>query len=200
MNDQRDWQIYSYADYVRMFDLDAADLKRKILDYQALFSSFNAEATQHGSEVTSWDTLYVEELPALQQTWHNILSQQPQLQAADVIAEQFFTDYPQGKKAGRYVAQHEDSIPFKRNQFELILATQRFASMIHDTAAVINELNQLLTLGHELRIFPQAKNNAELAAMLPQALLYFQQHDFGVEIKHNTMLRIWSRQCEVSSP
>ena len=120
-----------------MFALTTGDLKGKILDCAAGPSSFNAELTAEGHEVTSCDPLYnftAEEIRARinatfdafvdnarvaydEFIWRDIESPEHLGEVRMAAMQRFLADYPEGLEEGRYLAQALPHLDFRHDAF-----------------------------------------------------------------------------------
>src|SRR3990167_11412910 len=71
--------IYSFSDYQQMYELTESDLKKKMLDFSAGISSFNAEAHAKHYSIISLDAAYqfseAQMKTHAQQVLHQVVSQ-----------------------------------------------------------------------------------------------------------------------------
>lgn len=166
----------SFDEYRRMFALTRDDLAGRILGAADGPASFNAEATERGTDVVSVDPLYArssteirERIDAtyeevIEQTrWNRaefVWSEVPSVEELGRIRiaalERFLDDYEPGRAAGRYVAAELPSIPFPDQSFDLALCshflflyTDQLSESVHIAAA-----RELCRVAREVRIFP----------------------------------------------
>jgi hypothetical protein len=166
----------SFDEYCRMFALSDIDLRRKILGCADGPASFNAEATQRGSQVVSCDPLYRfdgEQIQrqidatfpevmvqtrknAAQFVWNDIPSIEELERCRRSAMQAFLADYGQGKRQGRYVEAKLPTLPFADTSFDLALCshflflyTDQLSESFHIQA--IMEMCQVAT---EVRVFP----------------------------------------------
>jgi hypothetical protein len=166
----------SMDEYIRMFNLTSADLGQCILGIGDGPASFNAEATQQGTQVTSVDPIYALRGPEIQQRFEAVV---------DVIIEQvratpnnwvwsyhrspddlrrnreealakFLADYDQGKDCARYQVGELPKLSFADQTFDLALCSHfLFLYSQHcDYDFHRESIRELLRVSREVRIFP----------------------------------------------
>lgn len=215
----RRW-VYSLADYRRVFDLTEQDLQKKLLDFPSGISSVNAELHALGYSIISADPIYNLSIQAMQtevkQILEQLIAQIGEHEHAETIilqwrqsTELFLADYELGKKQGRYRTHSLPPFEKVEQTFELLLCPDfLFDSLISLEFSSQDIMNELCKLAAEVRIFPLPEAKTAVAAELGPIMLAFQQRNFGVEIRavnypirnhNNAMLRIWAKECEVSS-
>jgi hypothetical protein len=133
----------SLDEYVRMFDLTAADLSSRILDCAAGPSSFNAEMHQSVLAVVSCDPIYhfsaadisrrIEEtrdaMPeATRQSrdyfvWDDYQSPERLAEVRLATMQKFLEDFPEGLTAGRYRIAELPNLSFADGEFDLALCS-----------------------------------------------------------------------------
>jgi len=167
----------SYAEYVRMFALSPADLEGRILGCGDGPASFNVEATQRGSHVTSCDPLYRFDATQIRQrideTSAKVL-EQARLNAHEFVWDDaipdvetlgrvrmhamttFLVDYERGWREGRYLDAELPAMPFAENSFDLALCSHFLFlySQQHDAAFHIQSMRELCRVAREVRVFP----------------------------------------------
>lgn len=166
----------SFEEYVRMFDLTAADLEKNILGCGDGPASFNSEMRRQGHRVTSLDPIYRFSAPQIAEriteTYEVILEQ---LRASrkdyvwDIIGspeelgtlrmaamQAFLADYPGGRQEARYIAGELPTLPFADRQFDLALCShllflysEQLSPAFHQAAVA-----ELWRVAREVRIFP----------------------------------------------
>ncbi len=166
----------SFDEYASMFALSEADLDKNILGCGDGPASFNAELTARGARVTSADPVYrfsadeiavrIEETypVVLEQTgrnadefvWWSIRSVEELGQIRMGAMGKFLTDYPDGKREGRYVDAELPNLPFPDRAFELALCSHfLFLYSAHfDEAFHLQSLRALCRVAQEVRVFP----------------------------------------------
>ncbi|OGT48063.1 MAG: hypothetical protein A3F17_00445 [Gammaproteobacteria bacterium RIFCSPHIGHO2_12_FULL_41_15] len=219
--------VHALADYSTMFDLTESDLQRRILDYPAGISSFNAEMVAQGhKQVVSADQYYglspldmvkhvdgviqelSEKIDQYREHLHEVgeKTQENLLNVWNQYAQRFLADYSIGQQEGRYCVAFLPHLPFADNSFELALCPDLiFREPSFSREQVVLELCRV---AHEVRVFPLLSQTGEIASELGPMMLSLQQLNLGVEVKHvpyallkksNAMLRIWNRECVVAA-
>ncbi|MGD1212512.1 MAG: SAM-dependent methyltransferase [Candidatus Acidiferrales bacterium] len=166
----------SLDEYVRMFDLTAADLDSRILDCAGGPSSFNAEMYRSGRTVVSCDPIYqfspadiarrIEEtrdtiLEMTHETrerfvWREFESVERLGQIRMVAMRQFLDDLPVGISQGRYRVAELPALPFRDREFDLAVCSH-FLFTYSDLFPLdfhINSIRELCRVAREARIFP----------------------------------------------
>lgn len=166
----------SRDEYIKMFNLTAADLKRSILGVGDGPASFNAESTPLGSQIISADPIYefsgsdirqrfeavlddiIDQIKATPQDWVWSYHSSPEdLRHNRIQALQIFLqDYEQGKQEGRYQTAALPTLPFPDQTFELALCSHFLFlySKHYDAAFHQSSIRELLRISTEVRIFP----------------------------------------------
>ena len=170
----------SYDEYVRMFALQEAELRLRILGCADGPASFNAEATRRGMQVTSCDPLYAfgaaavrERIDAtspdvLEQTrknaaafvWNTIASVDELGIIRKAAMAKFLGDYDPASlerpSARRYVAAALPDLPFLDAAFDLALCSH-FLFLYSDHLGAefhTDAVRELCRVAREVRIFP----------------------------------------------
>ncbi len=222
---------HHWDEYQGMFALNQDDLKGSILEYGCGASAVNAELHQQGVNIISMDPLFSQNIDTLQQEVDAIFESRIQQMMADkedfnfdryggleaLVSyrrqgiKDFFKDYPSGKKAGRYLALQEQSLPFKDFQFDLALCAHYFfadAGDIHLTTQLASIL-ALTRVAKEIRIFPLIDRFGKPSPLIGPVLLALQQANLGVEVRDvsyhlqsagHAMLRVWAQECALMKP
>lgn len=166
----------SYNEYVSMFSLSPADLKRKIIGCGDGPAGFNAVLTQNGGSVVSVDPVYqfsAKDIKSridasydevMEQTgknrnefvWSHIKSIRELGNLRMEAMQQFLADYETGKEKGRYKAESLPCLSFSANQFDLALCSHLlFLYSDHlDLDFHINSVREMCRVAREARIFP----------------------------------------------
>jgi hypothetical protein len=187
LNDVVPWGR-SYDEYLRMFALDPADLRRRIIGCADGPASFNAEATRRGVRVVSCDPLYaftaavigerieVTSAEILEQTrknaaafvWNTIASVDELGLVRKAAMSRFLHDYESGLAERRYVEAALPDLPFPDAAFDLALCShflflysERLGADFH-TAAV----RELCRVAGEVRIFPLLSLDGERSPLV----------------------------------
>ncbi len=207
-------QIYSLADYQKIFDLTNQDLQKKLLDFPAGVSSVNAELNALGLTMVSADPLYSLNQTQMQRfAQDNLKKNIAETQDPILIAnwkrstELFLDDYEKGQQQGRYIAMPLPPFSQSHSPYELLLCMDLLFSQSFSKPYETTELmNDLAKLAAEVRIYPLPEDKSSVNCALGPIMLEFQQRNFGVEVKaiewpnegaYSAMLRIWAKECLV---
>lgn len=166
----------SRHEYELMFSLDQDDLQKTILGCGDGPASFNAEMTETGLSVVSFDPIYsfsggdiqarfdasseiiVSQVRATLETWNWNYHHNPEDLLANrrVALGKFLADYETGKQTGRYQVASLPSLPFSDGQFDLALCShllflysERLSEEFH-----VQSVLELCRVAKEVRIFP----------------------------------------------
>jgi hypothetical protein len=166
----------SLDEYVRMFNLTAADLDSRILDCAAGPSSFNSEMHRSRRTVVSCDPIYqfspadiarrIEEtrdtiLKMTYETrerfvWREFESVEHLGQIRMAAMKQFLEDLPVGISQGRYRVAELPMLPFRDQEFDLAVCSH-FLFTYSDLFPLdfhINSIREMCRVAREARIFP----------------------------------------------
>ena len=163
-----------------MFDLSSDELAGgKILDCAAGASSFTAEMTRRGFDVTAVDLLYNEDANVLCDRCREHMEILVEgLGSVDHFVWSFFSDLEDLKlqrnqacrefihdylnnKGKRYIAADLTSLPFEDNKFSLVLCSHLLFIYDHrlDYEFHLNSIKEMLRVtSKELKIYPLVKN------------------------------------------
>ena len=163
-------------EYKTIFSLSKKDLQKKILGCGDGPSSFNAELTARGGEITSIDPIYkftkeqltkridevsVEVMGMVRQyssnfVWKNIKDPEELEQIRMSAMRRFLADYEQGLKQKRYCFEMLPSLSFETKRFDLALSSHfLFLYSEHlDFEFHLNAILEMLRVAEEVRIFP----------------------------------------------
>ena len=188
-----------------MFALTTGDLKGKILDCAAGPSSFNAELTAEGHEVTSCDPLYnftAEEIRARinatfdafvdnagvaydEFIWRDIESPEHLGEVRMAAMQRFLADYPEGLEEGRYLAQALPHLDFRHDAFDLALCssflftyTERLSLYFHVAA-----IEEMCRVARAARIFPLLKGYGGLSSYLEPVMYRLRDRGYTATIR-----------------
>lgn len=165
-----------FDEYVRMFNLSAANLTSRILDCAGGPASFNAEVHRRGGQVISCDPIYqfsaaeiarrIEETrdAILKMThearehfvWREIASIDDLARLRTSAMQLFLADLPAGLAKGRYRVAELPALPFRDNEFDLALCSH-FLFTYSDILSLefhLNSIRELCRVAREARIFP----------------------------------------------
>lgn len=166
----------SRSEYIRMFNLTEAELKRSLLDCGGGPASFTAETIQAGGRVIACDPIYrfseseiaqriqetypvvLEATKAAQEQfiWREITSIEHLGQVRMASMQKFLADFPAGKQAGRYVSDELPKLSFATGQFDLALCSHLLFTY---SAQLTYEFHlasilELCRVAREVRVFP----------------------------------------------
>lgn len=163
-------------EYVDIFGLSPADLKRKILGCADGPASFNAGMNTRGFRVVSIDPIYsltaaqigrrIEEtFPVMMEqlemnldayVWTRLPSPEALAELRRSSMEQFLADFPQGKEDGRYLPGNLESLPFGDGAFDLALCSHLLFLYSGELSADFHRraVAEMLRVAAEIRIFP----------------------------------------------
>jgi hypothetical protein len=181
----------SFDEYIAMFDLDAADLGRTILDCPGGAASFCAEARARGIAVTATDPVYAAAPRWLRQHAVDEAIRGNRHTAASVesFAWTFFTDIDDhlrkrtaaarsfgehfGVSPAPYVAAALPSLPFRDQSFDLVLSSHflfMYADRLDDDFHFQAAAEMLRVARREVRIFPLVADPGTDTSSLLQSL------------------------------
>jgi hypothetical protein len=211
----------SFQEYVDMFSLTGEDLNKSILGCGDGPASFNCEMNRMGKSVVSVDPIYeldretiqkrIDEtyLEVLEQTrtnkdkfiWKNISSVEELGEIRMTSMSQFLDDFDEGKIQGRYIAGRLPELPFADNSFDLVLVShllflysEQLSFDFH-----VQAIDELLRVGHEVRIFPVVDLNSRKSIHLDEIIGLLVSKDYVISEEKvnyefqkggNTMLKI----------
>ncbi|MGF1608290.1 MAG: hypothetical protein ACFCUQ_02760 [Kiloniellales bacterium] len=166
----------SRADYCAFFDLGDLPRNARILDCAAGPSSFTAESTRLGWDVTAVDPLYrhsadeiarrieaevPRQVESLQRArdrfvWGRYGTPEKLAEMRLAAMRAFLDDYREAAGSGRYLAAGLPILPFHERRFDLALCSHFLFLYSHlfDAAFHIVAIAQLLRAAREVRIFP----------------------------------------------
>ncbi|MCX6046645.1 MAG: SAM-dependent methyltransferase [Chloroflexi bacterium] len=193
----------NFDEYRRMFDLQPADLSKRIIGCGDGPASFNTIANQRGGHVTSVDPIYVltkaEIEKRIEETYQTVISQTEQNQEKfrwdqiRSVAELgqirmeamrvFLASYDAGKANNVYIPGTLPVLPFQDDTFELALCSH-FLFLYSDHLSSIfhvEAIQEMLRIAQEVRIFPLLDVNAQRSIHLDSVLTAFQ--DKSLEIR-----------------
>ena len=183
-----------YKAYLDMFALEEKDLAQRILDCPGGFSNFNAVATRLGKQVVSVDPIYalpISRLKKLAEDGERVLADtaprknwfgevSPQriaivTESLRVAKEEFFSDFPKGLAAQRYLAASLPDLPFADDSFDLALSGY-FLFLYEASLSFefhLQSLQELLCVATEVRIFPLVRMDDKPSAFLEPLKSHF---------------------------
>jgi SAM-dependent methyltransferase len=179
----------SFAEYVAMFGLTAADLDKRILGCGDGPASFNAAMYKKGKAVVSVDPLYefskdeisrrvqvacptiIEQVLANQSAyvWTTITSPQHLGRIRMEAMDDFLEDYDHGKADGRYVPHELPTLPFEDNAFDLALCSHLLFTYSEQLAASfhVKAVLEICRVAREVRIFPIVEMSGQPSRHIP---------------------------------
>jgi hypothetical protein len=166
----------SFEEYVAMFALSREDLGKRILGCGDGPASFNSMLTKQGGYVISADPLYrfsaadigrrIDETyeEVIKQTrnnkdefvWQHIPSVEELGRVRMEAMKVFLSDYPAGRKEGRYIEAGLPDLPFKDNAFDIALCSHflfLYSGQLSEDFH-IQSIKELCRVSSEARIFP----------------------------------------------
>ena len=163
-------------EYKTMFSLSKQDLQKKILGCGDGPSSFNAELTALGGDITSIDPIYeftkeqltkridevaIEVMGMVRQyssnfVWKNIKNPDELERVRMSAMRAFLADYQQGLEQKRYCFEMLPNLSFENKRFDLALSSHfLFLYSEHlDFEFHLNAILEMLRVADEVRIFP----------------------------------------------
>jgi len=197
----------SFDEYVQMFALNDDDLGKRILGCGDGPSSFNAGLTKRGGRVISVDPIYAfsqddirtrveKTFPVvLEQTranmgefvWKRIPSPEELGRIRMAAMDEFLSDYPKGRREGRYIAGELPALPFPDGAFDLSLCShllflysERLGLELH-----MSSITELLRVSGEVRVFPLLELGGRRSRHLAQAIEHLER--MGVPVHMETV-------------
>jgi N-acetylglutamate synthase-like GNAT family acetyltransferase len=178
----------SFAEYVKMFELTANDLRKKIIVCADGPSSFNAAMWKKGKKIISIDPIYSLKKDELSQriiesaddiiiqinsnkdsfTWDSIKSINELMQKRLSAMNIFLDDYESGLSEKRYLAQSLPKLNFNNKTFDLALCSHflfLYSSLLSFDFHV-QSIKELLRISDEIRIFPIIDFNGKVSSHL----------------------------------
>ena len=192
-------------EYKLMFNLSEIDLNAKILGCSDGPASFNAEMTQLGYSVTSFDPIYQFSAQQIKErieaVYDTVISQAKQnahryvwknFRDADELGyfrlatmEKFLADYETGKIEGRYLPQSLPNLNLPAHQFELGLCSH-FLFLYSEQRSIdfhLASIKELLRICSEVRIFPLLQLDCQLSPYVDLVIEEFECQGFQVQIQ-----------------
>ncbi|MCP4747208.1 MAG: class I SAM-dependent methyltransferase [Desulfobacteraceae bacterium] len=178
----------SFDEYVAMFSLSGADLRKRILGCGDGPASFNALLSMQGGQILSADPLYrfspedirnrISETYAkvMEQMrknkhefiWTSIKSVEKLGQIRMAAMDKFLADYPQGLEQGRYLEGKLPHLPFADQEFDLavcshflFLYSEQYSDSFH-----VASIRELCRVASEVRIFPLLELGSKISRHL----------------------------------
>jgi hypothetical protein len=196
----------TYAEYMRMFDLDEPLLRNgRVLDCAAGPSSFTAEARDKGFDVTACDMLYSDAVEALANkgrkdiehtfqkidgvphlyVWKYYKDRQEIIALRHKSLDLFAGDYPHGLRGQRYVHAELPLLPFPDRAFSHVLSSH-FLFLYGDRLSVdfhIESLKEMMRVSSgEVRVYPLQGLDAKPYPHMGELLLRLRSNGIQPEI------------------
>lgn len=185
----------SFEEYVRMFSLTSADLKRKILGCGDGPASFNAELTERGGNIVSIDPVYSFSAARIRErigethdyvldqtrknrdkfVWQEIGSVEELERIRLAAMAKFLEDFPKGMVQKRYLAGELPSLPFRDGEFDLALCSH-LLFLYTDNLSLdfhLSSMAELCRVAKEVRIFPLLDVNGSRSPYVDLAIDFF---------------------------
>lgn len=195
----------SYGEYCRMFSLSERDLEGHILGCGDGPASFNAELTQNGGRIMSFDPIYkfsadeirgriqrvypgmIAELARNAQQYYWTSFKDPgHLGSVRMSAmNRFLDDFEKGLEEGRYIEASLPELPFFDDEFDLALCSHLlflYSEQI-DAAQHIDALTEMSRVAKEVRVYPLLSLDGRVSQHIPGVLRYFNECDYIAELK-----------------
>jgi len=195
----------SLDEYIKMFNLSAADLQKTILSVGDGPASLNAEGTQLGYQIKSIDPLYIfsaEQIKArfdavvdniinqVKQTpqdwvWTYHASPETLKQRREKVMALFCDDFERGKLEGRYEVGELPKLQYQDGEFDLGLSSHLlFLYSEHfDTAFHLSALHEMLRVCQEVRVFPLLTLMTRRSPHIEPVISQLEQHGYRCEIQ-----------------
>lgn len=192
-------------EYHAMFNLNKADLNKKILDCGGGPSSFNYEMKMQNKNVITIDPLYQfskEDIgKRIDETFDDVMAQAKaskddyiwkNIKTVEDLAEKrmsamrtFLNDFETGKKEKRYITAELPDLPFKDSQFDLALSSH-FLFLYSDVLSLdfhVKAVDEMLRVASEVRIFPLLDLSTEKSHHVKQIMKLFKEKEMHVSIE-----------------
>jgi len=189
----------TFQEHQLFFNLNEADLDKNIACFGDGASSINAELTQLGKKVTSFDPIYQFRATELESRFLYILKQftvqvdQVGNDEKSIIDEvvscrkkatqEFLKDFDSGKKRERYIPHLlPNRIAFKDNYFDLSLISHFL--LLYDHMGLdfhIQSVIEIMRVSKELRIFPTINLYGKESSVLNELIKYLTTSQYTVE-------------------
>lgn len=204
-----------------IFNLSDSDLNKKILVYGA-----GASATP-GTPLVFADSFYQYALNEMEQLisakqkaltddfiknsshylWEYFPSAEAFIEQFKSNSRQFIRQFLSKDNHKHYIYSPFPNLPFSELCFDMLLCLDTFFTNNEESVDLyFEQIKKLLTIAHELRIFPLTHNNGQIFSNIGELILKLQENSFGIELKHNhfvfeqnanAYLKIWSLTCNI---
>ncbi|MDY6783300.1 MAG: SAM-dependent methyltransferase [Cyanobacteriota bacterium] len=196
----------SLDEYIKMFNLRAGDRTGKILDCASGPSSFNAEMTHSGWDVTSCDPIYQfsaddiqsriqETYPVILQglkanyerfVWDAMGSPEQSGRLRLAAMSQFLADFESGRRENRYLTDTLPKLSLPTDSFDLALCShllftysEQFSLQFH-----LESIIEMSRVAREVRIFPLLENfTGEVSQHLEPVRKQLIERGYRVEVE-----------------
>ena len=192
----------TWLEYLKMFDLSSEDLVGwKILDCAAGASSFTAEMSKRGFDVTAVDILYNEDPDVLCDkcrdhmkilveglgsvdhfVWCFFKDLEDLKDQRNQACREFIIDY-RNQMGRKYIAADLTRLPFEDNRFSVVLCSHLLFIYDHrlDYEFHLNSIKEMLRVtSRELRIYPLVKNKGIKSEFIKRIINELQDFDVNI--------------------
>lgn len=190
-------------EYREMFLLTDSDMKKKIAGFGDGPASFNRQATELGTDITSFDPVYqfsesqlrerineVKDEIIIQMTanhdnyvWDRIKNVNELEKIRMSAMEMFLEDFEKGKAEGRYIYhQLPDRLPYDDITFDIGLSSHfllMYTELGYDFH--IAAISEMLRVCREVRIFPLCDLDSNISELTERVIKYFST-DYSADI------------------
>lgn len=193
----------SFNEYIRMFNLTSADLKRRIIGCGDGPASFNAELTERGGNIVSVDPVYFFSADQIRQkiyeTYDNIIYQTKRNQDKFIwqetgsveelgrirmsAMEKFLEDFSGGVIQKRYIPGELPLLPFSDKEFDLALCSH-LLFLYTDNLSLefhLKSVEELCRVSNEVRIFPLLNVNADRSSYVEPIIDFLRERKRDVK-------------------
>jgi hypothetical protein len=193
----------SFNEYIRMFNLTSADLKRRIIGCGDGPASFNAELTERGGNIVSVDPVYFFSAEQIRQkiyeTYDNIIYQTKRNRDKFIwqetgsveelgrirmsAMEKFLEDFSRGVIQKRYIPGELPLLPFSDKEFDLALCSH-LLFLYTDNLSLefhLKSIEELCRVSNEVRIFPLLNVNADRSSYVEPIIDFLRERKRDVK-------------------
>lgn len=219
---------HHFSEYVDMFDLEKDMTGKKILEFACGPTAVNDELSSKGHFIQSCDPWFSQDIAAMQQRFTQHLQQQIQHMETHperfnfdkyggmdtFIAkrqqgfQQFFKDYLNGYRQGRYQPLRDGHLPFSNSSFDIAVCSNfLFADVPEQGLSFqLTWIKELARVANDIRIYPLTDQQGHVSELLGPILLQLQQDGFQVVIQEvpfrlvpnsKAMLKLSAGRCEL---
>ena len=192
----------TWLEYLKMFDLSSEELAGgKILDCAAGASSFTAEMSKRGFDVTAVDILYNEDPDVLCDkcryhmkilveglgsvdhfVWSFFKDLEDLKNQRNQACREFIDDY-RNQMGRKYITADLTRLPFEDNRFSVVLCSHLLFIYDHrlDYEFHLNSIKEMLRVtSRELRIYPLVKNKGIKSEFIKRIINELQDFDVNI--------------------